>query len=156
MDTATQSNYNDIRTDHVSFDWVVDFDTKLLSGSATHNMTVKRNGVKDIVCAPTCYVVMKHSINRFSPKVDTGDLKINAVIVDRKPAEVGARRNILQNMAMLNTSISQYNLDARHPIMGSALHVSLPGGRDQGATVLVEITYETATENSALQWLDKG
>ncbi len=59
-------------------------------------------------------------------------------------------------MAMLNTSISQYNLDARHPIMGSALHVSLPGGRDQGATVLVEITYETATENSALQWLDKG
>lgn len=39
--------------------------------------------------------------------------------------------------------------------MGSALHVSLPGGRDQGATVLVEITYETATENTALQWLDK-
>ena len=58
-------------------------------------------------------------------------------------------------MAILNINISQYNLEAKHPIMGSALHVSLPGGKDQGATVLVEITYETATENNALQWLDK-
>ena len=58
-------------------------------------------------------------------------------------------------MAILNTNISQYNLEAKHPIMGSALHVSLPGGKDHGATVLVEITYETATENNALQWLDK-
>ena len=52
VDTATQSNYSDIRTDHVAFDWVVDFDAKLLSGSATHSMIVKRSGVKDIVCAP--------------------------------------------------------------------------------------------------------
>lgn len=58
-------------------------------------------------------------------------------------------------ITLLNIIIFQYKLDVKHPIMGSALHVSLPVGRDQGATVLVEITYETATENTALQWLDK-
>lgn len=52
IDTATQSNYYDIRTDHVALEWKVDFDTKVLSGLAVHNMTVKRSGLKEIVCGP--------------------------------------------------------------------------------------------------------
>lgn len=50
VDTASQANFKDIATEHVAFDWTVDFELKVLSGSATHTLKVKRDGVREIMC----------------------------------------------------------------------------------------------------------
>lgn len=47
VDTATRANISDIATDHVAFDWKVDFEAQVLSGSATHVMKVKKAGVEE-------------------------------------------------------------------------------------------------------------
>jgi leukotriene-A4 hydrolase len=50
VDTASQANFKDIATKHVSFDWTVDFNAKVLSGSATHTLKVKKDGVSEAMC----------------------------------------------------------------------------------------------------------
>ena len=47
VDTATQSNYADIATQHVAFDWSIDFEAKVLTGSATHDMKLSKAGVEE-------------------------------------------------------------------------------------------------------------
>lgn len=49
VDTATQSNYLEISTEHVAFDWKVDFETKTIGGSAEHLLKVKKQGVDKVV-----------------------------------------------------------------------------------------------------------
>jgi len=48
-DPTTQSNYSDVYTTHISLDWLVDFDKKVVSGSATHKLTVASSGVKEVM-----------------------------------------------------------------------------------------------------------
>jgi len=47
VDTATQSNYADIATQHVAFDWSIDFEAKVMTGSAIHDMKLSKDGVKE-------------------------------------------------------------------------------------------------------------
>ncbi|KAG6853530.1 hypothetical protein C0991_003450 [Blastosporella zonata] len=49
VDPTTQSNYLQIATEHVSFEWTLDFDLQIVSGSATHHLLVKEDGVKEVV-----------------------------------------------------------------------------------------------------------
>ena len=58
VDTATQSNYTDIATQHVAFDWSIDFDAKVLTGSATHDLKLSKDGVEEVM-----YVVVDRSIS---------------------------------------------------------------------------------------------
>ncbi|KAF5377203.1 hypothetical protein D9615_006474 [Tricholomella constricta] len=48
-DPATQSNYLQIATEHVALDWTLDFDSQLISGSATHHLLVKEDDVKEVI-----------------------------------------------------------------------------------------------------------
>ena len=48
-DPHTQSNYLEISTHHVALDWRVDFTLKVISGSATHDLTVKKDGVEAVM-----------------------------------------------------------------------------------------------------------
>lgn len=48
-DPTTQSNYLDVYTTHISLDWLVDFDKKIISGSATHKLTVGSSAVKEVM-----------------------------------------------------------------------------------------------------------
>ncbi|KAG6919450.1 hypothetical protein DXG01_005709 [Tephrocybe rancida] len=48
-DPTTQSNYLQIASEHVSLDWFLDFETQIISGSATHHLVVKEDGVKNVV-----------------------------------------------------------------------------------------------------------
>lgn len=48
-DPTTQSNYIAIATQHVAFDWAVDFDKKTVSGSAQHTLITKDSTVKEVV-----------------------------------------------------------------------------------------------------------
>jgi len=46
-DPASQSNFVDIRTEHVHFEWTLDFEKKVISGYATHSMRVVKDGVAE-------------------------------------------------------------------------------------------------------------
>ena len=48
-DPTTQSNYLDVYTTHISLDWIVDFDKKIISGSATHKLTVASPDLKEVM-----------------------------------------------------------------------------------------------------------
>lgn len=48
-DPTTQSNYLSIATEHVALDWIIDFDNKLIYGSATHTLLVKDETVKEVM-----------------------------------------------------------------------------------------------------------
>ncbi|KAF8639401.1 hypothetical protein AX17_001526 [Amanita inopinata Kibby_2008] len=48
-DPTTQSNYLEIVSEHISFDWRLDFETKTISGSATHKLKVIEDGVREVI-----------------------------------------------------------------------------------------------------------
>jgi leukotriene-A4 hydrolase len=48
-DPTSQANYLEIATEHVSFDWHIDFQQKTISGSALHNLILKQDGVSEVV-----------------------------------------------------------------------------------------------------------
>jgi leukotriene-A4 hydrolase len=49
VDTATQSNPFDVATDHVAFDWTVDFEKEVLKGNAIHSLKIKKDGVTEVM-----------------------------------------------------------------------------------------------------------
>ncbi|KAL0576889.1 Leucyl aminopeptidase yscIV [Marasmius crinis-equi] len=48
-DPTTQANYTQIFTEHVHFDWVVDFSKRLITGSAIHTLKVAEDNVKEVI-----------------------------------------------------------------------------------------------------------
>ncbi|KAI5991089.1 peptidase family M1-domain-containing protein [Pisolithus orientalis] len=67
--------------------------------------------------------------------LDTADLVIDSVHVDGSSVE--------------------FSLGAKHPVMGSALHIPILHPAIKGGSVKLAIKYETTTDCMALQWLDK-
>jgi leukotriene-A4 hydrolase len=49
MDPTTQSNYLQIVSKSVEFYWAVDFDNRIIKGSATHNLRVQAQHVSEVV-----------------------------------------------------------------------------------------------------------
>lgn len=58
MDPATQSNYAEITTRHVHFDWIIDWKERVISGSATHDLEADQDNVAQIVL-DTSYLDIK-------------------------------------------------------------------------------------------------
>lgn len=48
-DPTSQSNYLEIATKHITFDWKVDFDNKVIAGTATHEVVAKADGVSEVM-----------------------------------------------------------------------------------------------------------
>jgi leukotriene-A4 hydrolase len=49
IDPTSQSNYLQIATAHIAFDWIIDFQQKVLRGSAVHHLSVKTTGVSEVM-----------------------------------------------------------------------------------------------------------
>ncbi|GAB1527857.1 Leucyl aminopeptidase yscIV [Rhizoctonia solani] len=49
LDPATQSNYIEVTTKHVHFDWTIDWKQRIIVGSATHDLVANQDGVKRVV-----------------------------------------------------------------------------------------------------------
>jgi leukotriene-A4 hydrolase len=62
VDTTTQSNPHDIATEHVAFDWKVDFDAQTLHGSATHTLKVKKDGIGQVMCVYIFLLLLFNSL----------------------------------------------------------------------------------------------
>ncbi len=48
-DPTTQSNYDEIATEHVDFDWKLDFNTRIIQGTATHYLIAKGENVNEVM-----------------------------------------------------------------------------------------------------------
>ena len=48
-DPTTQSNYLDVYTTHISLDWTIDFNEKVLSGSATHKLAIASSTAEEVM-----------------------------------------------------------------------------------------------------------
>jgi hypothetical protein len=48
-DPTSQSNYLQIATKHITFDWIVDFDNKIITGTATHDFIAKVDEVSEVM-----------------------------------------------------------------------------------------------------------
>ncbi|KAG8745452.1 hypothetical protein FRC10_007995 [Ceratobasidium sp. 414] len=116
MDPATQSNYGEITTRHVHFDWAIDWKKRIISGSATHDLEANQDNVAQVV-------------------LDTSHLVIAGVQVAGNTVA--------------------YDLKKRHPVMGSALMIPLSPPVDKGAKIVVQISYSTTRECTAIGWLEK-
>ena len=49
LDPTTQANYTQVVSEHIHFEWAVDFEKKNISGTATHTLSVKEDGVKEVM-----------------------------------------------------------------------------------------------------------
>ncbi|KAK7684336.1 hypothetical protein QCA50_012660 [Cerrena zonata] len=49
LDPVTQTNYLQISSEHVHFDWTIDFDVKVISGCATHTLVVHEDDVSQVI-----------------------------------------------------------------------------------------------------------
>jgi leukotriene-A4 hydrolase len=49
MDPTTQANYLDVVSQHVALKWSLNFETEIISGSATHTLLVKKENVKEVM-----------------------------------------------------------------------------------------------------------
>ncbi|KAL0950508.1 hypothetical protein HGRIS_007317 [Hohenbuehelia grisea] len=68
-DPTTQSNYLEIASKHVAFDWNVDFEKQIIAGTATHSLHAIKDGVKEVI-------------------FDTSDLEIESVSVNGERTDV--------------------------------------------------------------------
>ena len=55
-DPTTQANWQDVASEHVDFDWSIDFSQQTISGSVTHLLRVKKENVKEVM-----YVILASS-----------------------------------------------------------------------------------------------
>ena len=57
-DPTSQANFLQIASEHIHFDWNIDFNAKAILGSATHTLLVKEDDIKDVmyVCLVLCSV----------------------------------------------------------------------------------------------------
>ncbi|KAK7041806.1 Leucyl aminopeptidase yscIV [Paramarasmius palmivorus] len=67
-DPTTQSNYTQITTTHISFDWSIDFSKHSIVGSATHDLKVLEDGVNEVI-------------------FDTSNLDLHGIDVEGKPVD---------------------------------------------------------------------
>lgn len=49
LDPTTQSNYTEVYSTHITLDWNVDFDKAIVSGSVTHDLLVKKDGMDKVM-----------------------------------------------------------------------------------------------------------
>jgi hypothetical protein len=74
-DLSTQSNYEDILTTSVHFDWTVDFDTKTVNGSIELNLAVNKSGVSELMFVVHFYFLCPILSLAFN-SLDTSELEI--------------------------------------------------------------------------------
>ena len=47
LDPTTYANYTEIASEHIALEWSVDWESKVITGSATHTLRAKSDGVKE-------------------------------------------------------------------------------------------------------------
>ena len=48
-DPTSQANFLEIASEHIDFTWRLNFEAKVVTGSATHTLFVKEDGVREVM-----------------------------------------------------------------------------------------------------------
>ncbi|KAF9448831.1 hypothetical protein P691DRAFT_775108 [Macrolepiota fuliginosa MF-IS2] len=77
-DPTTQSNYDRVITEHVEFDWKLDFGTRTIEGTATHHLIIKEDNINEVI-------------------LDTNELTIKGVSIGGKavPFDLKAKHKVM-------------------------------------------------------------
>ncbi len=76
-DPTSQSNYLDVYSEHVSLKWTINWDKRIIFGSATHDLRVVKDGVAEVMYVLAIVGDDDLTVSRF----DTLDLAIESVDV---------------------------------------------------------------------------
>ena len=133
VDNSTYANAYEIHTTHFHVDWEVDFTTKQLIGSVTHDL--------EVLQATDHVTFDSWNINILSAEL----LSTGSAMVMK---DHGIRK---ANIA--STPLSWEN-DIVNPIIGDALTVYFGEVQEAGTTVSVRINYTTNPDAQAFSWLE--
>lgn len=88
-DPTTQANYTQVVSEHLHFDWTIDFERKIIHGSASYVFIAKEDGVKEII-------------------LDTSALSIDKVEVEGQVVkyEVGPKHEVMGSALRIPLSVS--------------------------------------------------
>ena len=132
-DANSFANVDDVRTVHLSLDWVADFEACVLRGFATLRMELLRGGVEAVVLD--------------SKALDIATVQLWADAYSDKTAQPGS--------GAVHAPAWSVSVE-KHEAFGSALTVALPAWlRGAGSRFSLRIGYKTAAGDgcSAAQWL---
>lgn len=73
LDKGTLSNYNDVKLNHLHFNWNIDFSTKKLYGSVTLKMILIKDNIETIDLDSSKLKIIDVSINNISVNFKIGD-----------------------------------------------------------------------------------
>ena len=86
LDPTTQANYTQIASEHIHFEWTVDFEKKKIFGSATHTLDVKEDDLKEVMYVYSFSRTEQRLISH-SCSFDTSALDIERVEINEQPAK---------------------------------------------------------------------
>ena len=125
-DLSSQSLPTAAVSSHIELDWLIDFDAKTLSGSATHSITITQGGTLSVLFDSKCL-----------------DLQPKALIFSEASG--------LNTNATATVSIE---VGASSPL-GQRLSIPVPEAlRTAGSSFRVKFFYSTGIDAPAIQWLD--
>ncbi|KAI0271734.1 hypothetical protein BC834DRAFT_950104 [Gloeopeniophorella convolvens] len=110
-DPTTQANYLQVYTTNVDFDWVVDFTAQTIEGSATHTLTLKEGGVKEVI-------------------FDTADLEVSKALFGEQAVEftLDPKHKVMGSALHIPFSVA--------PEVGSSVKVTVFYKTTKGSTAL--------------------
>lgn len=87
-DPTSQSNYEEISSDHIHFDWDINWPDHTISGSATHTLTVNQDGIHKVMCVTLQFMPRNYVDCWDFTRFDTSTLNITGVEVAGSVNEV--------------------------------------------------------------------
>jgi leukotriene-A4 hydrolase len=133
VDNSTYANAYEIHTTHFHVDWEVDFNTKQLIGSVTHDL--------EVLQATDHVTFDSWNINILSAELlETGSAMV-------------MKDHGIRKAKIASTPLSWEN-DIVNPIIGDALTVYFGEVQEVGTTVSVRISYTTNPDAQAFSWLE--
>jgi len=147
-DPTSQSNLDEAKTNHIHLDLAVDFDAKILSGSAELEIEAIADAVTKVI-------------------LDTSFIDIRSVSVGGQALSVKQKYTgylcfldfawfppLTPAPCIVHTLISQFKLQDRNEKYGSALVVELAKPLTKGEKIKLLVQYATTKDCTACQWLE--
>ncbi|GJE92025.1 peptidase family M1-domain-containing protein [Phanerochaete sordida] len=73
LDPTTQANYTQVASEHIHFEWTLDFAAQNIAGSATHTLAVKEDGVREVVFDTAALDIEKVEVDGQAAKYELGE-----------------------------------------------------------------------------------
>ncbi|KAI0932947.1 hypothetical protein AcW1_000087 [Taiwanofungus camphoratus] len=100
LDPATQSNYDNVYSEHIHFDWTVDYAQRIISGSVTHALRVRQDHTDHVIFDTLALSVEKASVDQRLVPFELGPSHKVMGSALRVPFQFSARAGALVNVTV--------------------------------------------------------